>query len=539
MKNIVKVLIAAMVCFVSCESNEKFLKEDPKGRLFPDNFMNNLEELELMNMGLYNLAGKTLGAFDRPWEGFEIKFASSDDIIGTGNERALFNDIEINLETTPLWNDDVQLGWERIYNCINQANSIINNYHNAEGTMSEAELNKWGAQAHYIRAFAYFRLVLFFNNIPLVLDAYMPDSKKELTCSSINDVYEVIISDLQFAEQWLPVKWTGPMMKGGAFTKGAAKTLLAKVYLQMAGFPFNGGTEYYAKARDKAKEIIDNAGEYGYGLYDHFWQLWEANWSAYERPEEEVIMWFSHNTTNYTSRSHSPSRPNELGFGGWEMMVAELGFYNRFPEGERKEFTFVTDFYHSNGSHYHFTELRCAHPCYRKWWADNQTPGWEWDKRDEPDSKWRSGMNLSAAWYNTRDIIVFRYADVLLTYAEAKARTDGPDDLAYKCLNDVRNRAFKGLGTTEVSVNGLNRDDFIDMVIWERAWEFAGMEYAARWFDLQRLELVERATTEWRDEPEEKYTLARPYTKKDYFLQIPTKEIIINPNLKNNNPEFN
>lgn len=538
MKNIITVLIAAIICFASCETNEKFLEEDPRGQLFPDNFMNNQQELELMNMGLYSLMSMNTDAFERPYESVEIKTAGADDIIGTGNERPCFLDIETNQGTTPRIDTDIQLSWTKIYNCINQANTIINGYLNAEGTMPEAELNKWGAQAHYVRAFAYFRLVLYFNNVPLVLDTYTPDTKKEKTLSSSREVYEVIISDLQFAEQWLPVKWTGPMMKGGAFTKGAAKLLLAKVYMQMAGFPVNGGTEYYAKARDKAKELIDNASEYGYGLYDHYWQLWEANWGAYSYPVEEAIMWYSHTPVMWGLRSHNPSRPNELAIGGWEMFIAELGFFNRFPEGERKEFTFVTDFYLSNGSYYHYTQMRVAHPCYRKWWADDMTPGWEWEKRNEPDSKWLTGMDSRSTWYNGRDIIVFRYADVLLTYAEAKARTDGPDELAYKCLNDVRNRAYKGLGTTEASVSDLSTADFIDMVVWERAWEFAA-EFGSRWFDLQRLELVEKATTEWRDEPEEKYKLARPYTKKDYFLQIPVKETMMNPNLRDNNPEFN
>lgn len=536
MKNIITVLIVAAICFASCESNEQFLKEDPRGQLFPDNFMNNPEELELMNVGLYRLFDE---AMQRPYESFDIKLAASDDIIGTGNQRAQYLDFETNMEVTSRCDGDIQSGWERIYACINQANAIIGNYRNAEGTLPEAELNKWAAQAHFIRACSYFWTVRFFNNIPLILDAYVPDAKKEVTCSPVKEVYNVIIADLEFAEEWLPVKWSGVMMKGGAFTKGAAKSLLAKVYLQMAGFPVNGGTEYYAKARDKSKEVIDNASEYGYGLYNHFWQLWEASWNAYEQPVEEAIMWLAHTRSRYTVRSHNPSRPNEAGFGGWESMVAELGFYNRFPEGERKEFTFVTDFYHSNGSHYHFTELRCAHPCYRKWWADDLTPGWEWENRNEPDSKWLSGMNASSTWYNGRDIIMLRYADILLTYAEAKARTDGPDELAYKCLNDVRNRAYKGLGTTEASVSGLSAPEFIDRVIWERAYEFAGFEFSARWFDLQRLELVEKATTEWRDEPEEKYRLARPYTKKDYFLPIPNKETLLNPNMKNNNPEFN
>jgi len=351
-------------------------------------------------------------------------------------------------------------------------------------------------------------------------------------------VYDLIVSDLEFAEKWLPVRHTGYLYQGGAATKGAAQTLLASVYLQMAGFPINGGTEYYAKARDKAKEVIDHATEYGYALKDHVWQVWDPYWKPYANGAvEETILFLPHTADFYTVRSHYPSRPIDL-FNGWESMIAELGFYNRFPEGERKDFTFVTDFYHSNGNHYHYTELKCAHPCYRKLWADDLTSGWEWEKRDEPDSKWKTAMDACATWCNGRTLPVIRYPEALLIYAEAKARTDGPDELAYRCLNDVRNRAYKGAGTTEASLSGLSREAFIDAVVWERAYEFCGFEYAGRWFDLQRLELVEKANTDWREETEEKYKLAKPYTKKDYFLPIPNDETTLNPNLKNNNPEF-
>ncbi|MDR1335695.1 MAG: RagB/SusD family nutrient uptake outer membrane protein [Tannerella sp.] len=534
MKKKTIVVLIMILCLGACESNEKFLAEDPKGSLFPDNFLNNAAELELMVTSLYSIWDRTMG---RPYESMEIKFACSDDIIGTGNQRAQYNDMEVNMDMTSRCDNDVQRGWERAYNTINQANSIINNYHNADGNMPEADQNAWAAQAHFIRAFTYFWVVRFFNNIPLVTDAFVPDAKMEMTCSSSRDVYALIVSDLEFAEQWLPVKWSNYMGKGGAVTRGAAKSLLAKVYLQMAGFPLNGGNEYYAKARDKSKEVIDRAGEYGYVLLDHYWQVWNPYWTAYESPADEAILWLDHTVEDFTVRAPNPSRPIE--FGGWESMIAELGFFNRFPEGERKEFTFVTEFYHSNGRHYHYTDLQGAHPSYRKMWADDLTPGWEWEKRDEPDSKWLTAMDQSANWYSSRPVIIMRYPDVLLAYAEAKARTDGPDELAYKCLNDVRNRAYKGVGTAEASVSGLSTEAFIEAVVWERAYEFCGFEYSARWFDLQRLELVERATTEWRSEPEEKYRLAKPYTKKDYFLPIPGKETTMNPNLRNNNPEFN
>lgn len=533
MKSKIVLIFSVIVFLVSCESNEDFLAENPKGQLFSDNFLNNAAELELTNNSLYAIWDRAMG---RNYESMEIKFASSDDVLGTGNQRIYYNEMEINMDITTGGDNDVRRGWERAYNTINQANFIVNNYHNADGVVPEAALNAWAAQAYFIRAYTYFWVVRFFNNIPLVTTSFVPDAKRELTCSPSRDVYNLIISDLEFAEQWLPVAWSGYMKKGGAVTKGAAKSLLANVYLQMAGFPIKGGNEYYAKARDKAKEVIDHAGEYGYALREHFWQVWNPYWSAYDIPQDEVILWIEHTSKDWTLRAPNPSRPIE--FGGWESMIAEMGFFNRFPEGERKEFTFVTDFYHSNGKYYKYTGLKCAHPAYRKLWADDLTPGWEWEKRNEPTSRWRTGMNTSANWYSSRPIIMMRYADVLLTYAEAKARTDGPNDLAYKCLNDVRNRAYKGVGTTEASVSGLSTADFINAVVWERAYEFAGFEYSARWFDLQRLELVEKATTEWRNETEAKYVLRKQYSKKDYFLPIPSKEVTLNPNLANNNPEF-
>lgn len=533
MKSKIILILSVIFFLVSCESNEEFLKETPKGKLFPDNFLNNAVELELANNALYN---DFHIALDYPYQSMEIKNASSDDILGTGNQRLFYNEMETNLDITAGGDNDIQIGWKNVYLAINDANFIINNFHNADGELTEAELNAWAGQAYFIRAFLYFWMVRYFNNIPLIIDSYVPDTKKEVTCSSSKDVYDLIISDLQFAEQWLPVIWTGYMKTGGAVTKGAAKSVLSKVYLQMAGFPINGGNEYYAKARDKAKEVIDNAGEYGYVLRNHFWEVWDPYWTAYTIPQDEIILWIEHTKSNRTVRAPLPARPIE--FGGWEFFITETGFYNRFPEGERKDFTFITDFYHSNGTHYHYTDLQCKHPAYRKLWADDRTTGWEWEKRNEPGSKWLTGMDLSSTWYSSRPNLIVRYPDVLLTYAEAKARTDGPDALAYKCLNDVRNRAFKGVGTTEASVSGLSTEAFIDNVVWERAYEFAGMEYSSRWFDLQRLQLVEKANTEWRNEPEAKYDLKKPYKKKDYFLPVPSSEILMNPNLANNNPEF-
>lgn len=536
MKSTIVTILTALL-IASLSSCSDFLTEESNGsNLYPENFYNNEAELKMAINALYS---HWYRAITRPYESMEIKFASSDDILGTGNQRKCYNDVEINQETTSAIDSDIQMGWERCYNVINIANAMINNSNRAYSSTPEETVNRYVAQAKFIRAFTYFWLVRFFNNIPLIQTAFELDNT--LTCSKAVDVYNLIVDDLIFAETYLPIDWKdfdSTLRNGGAVTEGAAKSLLAKVYLQMAGFPVNGGTEFYAKARDKAKEVIDHASEYGYTLREHFYQIWDPYWEPFQESSDEIILWISHSLVNEENpRAPLPARPIE--FGGWEFMVAENGFYNRFPEGERKDFTFITDFYVNDGQYYSYMDLTCKHPVYRKMWADDLTSGWEWELRDEPTSLWRTNMQACTTWYSTRETIILRYADILLTYAEAKARTDGADALAYQCLNDVRNRAYKGVGTDEASLSDLSNEDFIDAVVWERAYEFAGFEYSARWFDLQRLGLVEKANTEWRDENETKYNLVRQYSKKDYFLPIPSNEILLNPNLANNNAEFN
>ena len=116
---------------------------------------------------------------------------------------------------------------------------------------------------------------------------------------------------------------------------------------------------------------------------------------------------------------------------------------------------------------------------------------------------------------------MMRYAHVLTIYAEAKARSGGPDELAYTCLNDIRVRA----GLTALS--GLTAADFAAAVVQERAWEFAGER--TRWFDLVRLEMVEEANAN-RDPAEN--IIPDAITKADYTFPLPISDVLVNPNLE-------
>src|SRR5690606_18820824 len=82
--------------------------------------------------------------------------------------------------------------------------------------------------------------------------------------SSVEEIYAFIVEDLTTAESsGLP--FTDP---SGRVTLGAIKSLLSSVYLTMAGYPLQKGTEYYQKAADKAWEVIDSEAYSLFPSYD-------------------------------------------------------------------------------------------------------------------------------------------------------------------------------------------------------------------------------------------------------------------------------
>jgi hypothetical protein len=152
-------------------------------------------------------------------------------------------------------------------------------------------------------------------------------------------------------------------------------------------------------------------------------------------------------------------------------------------------------------------------------------------------------------WKDNRTNQLIRYAEVLLIYAEAQAMADnGPNALAYDCINRIRNRAFAGLGSTGKELPpGLSATAFRDSVFVERGWEFAGFEHASRWFDLQRFELVEDAckaspNTRFlpgRNEKEHRIRYDNLSKKDYYFLLIPEEDALLNPNVLDQNKQYN
>lgn len=465
------ILIAAAIVLTSSSCKKTFLDENPKGSILPTTFYQNANDLDQAMLGIsvtFNGAWNQTG-------GMAITFGSDDITTHRGGNKIGFSDFDTFQANSS--NDRMTNWWIYFYKTIKSANSLIQNYQGATDA-TDIERNNAAGLAYFYRATCYFFLTRTWGPVPLITQATINENRPN---ESPEKIYEQIISDLSKAEAMLPDNWSGVKNNGGVNlypTAGSAKALLANTYLTMAGWPLKQ-TDKYALAAKKAKEVIDNKSRWNYDLLNNFADIFskegkynkEAVFGCYYNNNAPGANW-----ENGNQMGPPNFMPGEE--GGWDEAFGEITFYNNFPEGPRKDATYRKTYYLNNDvtKPVDYTGLLHKHPYFIKYNDDisyNQT---------------NHSMN---DWWGSHTVFILRYAEVLLTYAEATAMSTGVDNSAYAAVNSVRKRA----GLADLP-QGLNASVFREAVIAERGWEFSGCEPAARWFDLIRTETVAKANAD-------------------------------------------
>ena len=124
---------------------------------------------------------------------------------------------------------------------------------------------------------------------------------------------------------------------------------------------------------------------------------------------------------------------------------------------------------------------------------------------------------------SSKNVPLLRYADVLLTYAEAQNETSSADASAYDALNSIRLRA----GLAEVS--GLSKEAFREEVWKQRFWEFPA-EAGLIWFDQRRTGKVFNGGG-FTDLVGSTLPNGSTFTVDNLYFPIPQNEVVLNPNL--------
>ncbi|CAG5018886.1 SusD-like protein P2 [Dyadobacter sp. CECT 9275] len=472
----------------SCLGCKDFLEEDPKGAIVGNNAISDVQGLEAALTGTYKglLRTWTRGFLNSSTQSFAM---GGDDLstITAGNLPKMWSRQLDQFDVTS-GNTHTAFIWDGCYKTIQGANNIINNYKQTNG--EQAKINQILGEAYFLRALSYYWLVRGFGAIPLITTSDFTDELLNVTKTEPAAIYTLIEDDLKKAEELVADKKRDP----GRPNRGSVKALLADVYLTEGGWPIKNQSKY-ALAAAKAREVIDNKTLYGFDLVD-LSILWGGTTAAIGTAEE--VMAF-HASSNYGGSVNAyyghPGTPSEE--GGWEDFCSEIHFFNKFPEGKRKDITFHTKFVKADGTIVPWQESKEKKPYFRKF-----------------------RLQVNNTWQSSLPVHMIRYAHVLLVYAEAAARSGSVSPEAYAALNAVRTRA--GL---EV-LAGLSTENFVKAVVDERAWEFAG-EFT-RWFDLVRLEMVESANA---NKDVNDLKPIGSITKADYTFPVPLKDANLNPNL--------
>lgn len=401
--------------------------------------------------------------------------------------------------------------WYRgLYKVIANANLVLENVPGIE--MDEAQKSKILGEAKFLRAWSYFYAVRLWGDIPLI--TLPQDSGSEdffPTRSPQTEVYSLIVTDLIEAEN-AGLSWTN---ESGRVSQAAVKTLLAKVYLTMAGQPLNE-TSRYADAAAKAKEVIDNAGPIR--LFDTYGELHDE--SLNNMGEHIFSLQYNDLVADNPMDDMYPNfQPvTYRGPSGTGSTIPHITFYDSYEDTDLRiadrEGWFYSSYY-TNGDGELFD---LGKPYVFKYFnrTANGTQG-------EPGTA-KDNLNL----------MIFRYAEVLLIYAEANNEVNGPSQDSWNALNDIRSRAqlaTPALGT-------FTKETFREAVLTER-WHELAFEMKT-WFDMVRLRSVYNVTTGNFDNFSGHVNLnsGQSLEEKHLLFPLPEQEIINNPNLTPQNPGY-
>lgn len=482
-------MAASLLSLTSCGD---FLDEDPKGQLNPETFYTIEDDYTAGVNTLYDKVNQT-----QSWTNPMYPQWQGDDITANpgSNKQAC---AALDAFDSDGANKGVTEAWTQHYAVIKTANLIIEGSEKFPG--DKAKIATALGNAHFWRAYSYYYLVRVFGKLPIITKTNI--EQFDAQPSEIEKVYELIVQDLKDAINELPTGYDKePARLFGVdvwATKQAAQSTLAAVYMSMAGYPLNKGTEYYKHAAELAKDVITNNGTYGFILNPD----WKEVYSMGNNYNMETVLGINNDAKgwwDHDSQLSSCCRFEGLGDGGWGDAWGEIAFWKRYPEGPRKNAIYApkVTFQETITENIGDKEVKKDKISKAVYW-------WELDNNGKPvvdayhpmftiftvnaDEKGNMlkqpydymGINYKGM-VNDRRHNLIRYSEVLLWYAESAARA-GLSDLteAKKCLKLVRSRAVTdaenvtlGDGTT-VKIDNMSAAQLAEACYIEHGWEVAG-----------------------------------------------------------------
>lgn len=449
-------------------------------------------------------------------------------------------------------------GWSGEYGYIRQANLVLEKIQ--EMDLSEDAYKKLEGQARFFRAYTYFTLIRSFGAVPYIDKPLELTDVENITRTPKDEVYAKVMEDFDIAIANLPVQWDET--NSGRITKGAAMAMKARAALY-----YNN----WQTAMDEAKKVMD-LGQYELYDKDNTGRYKELFWEVADGCDEFIL----------SVQFNAPTRTHyligwecfpTLGWGGLNPTqslvdafedingapIANSTIYDSTNPFANRDPRLEVNVLHDGETMYGVTikvaPLSSSGNTGIGQHGDATATGYYQQKWLDP-----SIDPQSTGWDMGKDWVVIRYAEVLLTYAEAKNELFPLDPSAFDAVNQVRRRVgmpdLQNTDPTKPTYCG-TQDDLRKRIWNEWRVEFA-LEGGKRQWDIRRWGIAKDVL----NAPFEglRYTLVDDpnapkgdngkkcilyvgeplklagshYEDHNYLLPIPQTEIDLNPKLEQN-----
>ena len=509
-------LILAVVFIGTTACNDEFLEKTPIDQGSVEGFFETQEDVTRALNGIYDVMQGSIwgGGFYWMHQNFDIL---TDNGVGCCPWEQQYTTIakgEHGPTTGGMINTKWDFGYEGVFRC----NSVLENIENVE--MDASVKNSMIAEARFMRGLFYQEMVNLYGDVPLVDKVLTREEGLQVTRTPKAEVLTFIYSDLDFAEANLPDA------QGDVGRPTRLSAIAVKARLKMYNKDYTGVITEVTKLMNYA-----DANPGLLGLVSDYYEVFNPD------NENNIEVLFDVQYTegtqgegNFMQVALAPGPEGAPG-NGWGSITPLDGLVDAFYMNDGLP-TDESPLFDADNPYLNRDPRLLANlfvPGVSTWRGEvydaslsGFSPFFAIRKWVDPDALIGEG----GCSCNETNLILYRYADMLMYYAEAMNEQSGPTDEVYAAINQIRTRA----GMPEVEA-GLNQDQMREVIRHERHVEFPWE--GTRYFDLIRwgiaADVIPNATLfgESRDE--------RVFVEPKHNLwPIPQKEIDLNPNLTQN-----
>lgn len=380
-----------------------------------------------------------------------------------GNKNNPFNSTQASLK--PLSGDnELNRLWKAHYRTISSANDAIRGINPTEGIgldKEQTKLNDVLGQSYFVRAWTYFNLVRLWGDVPLPLEPTTAD-KIHLPKTPAKDVYKQVISDAQNA-----AKYMNGAMGVGYPKQYAANMLLAKVYMHLATADAalqDTGANYWQLAYDEAIKVYGK-----YELVTDYAHLFDDIES--ENTKESIFeIQFSELVTSDYGRSFTPQWYLNVNTFGLQQVNPEVYDCHEaaYPGDPRIASTFLSEYTQTNNGKTITTyPTRAVRP-------SNWRLSFPYMFKTSLKNKALDTRN------HNRNVVIYRYGDLLLMLAEISNELQNGEQLGY--VTELLARP--SINLSPQAKYSMGQDAFREAVMYEYTFELLGE--GQDWFNNRR-----------------------------------------------------